>query len=45
MSTGTCAAGELMHVQLSRDANGGAVTDDMTGDARVLGVELTIPRN
>lgn len=40
----SCAAGELMHIQLSRDANGGAVTDDMTGDARVLGLELTIRR-
>lgn len=42
-STG-CAAGELMHVQLSRDANGGAVTDDMSGDARVIGLELTARR-
>ena len=42
-STG-CAAGELLHVALSRDANGGAVTDDMTGDARVIGLELTIRR-
>ncbi|MDX2165734.1 MAG: hypothetical protein SF182_01665 [Deltaproteobacteria bacterium] len=40
----SCAAGELMHVQVSRDANGGAVTDDMTGDARLIGVELTFRR-
>lgn len=39
-----CAAGETMHVAVSRDANGGAVTDDMTGDARLIGVELTLRR-
>lgn len=39
-----CAADELLHIRLSRDADGGAVTDDMTGDARVIGVELTVPR-
>jgi hypothetical protein len=39
-----CAAGERMHIQLSRDANGGVVTDDMTGDARVLDLEASIPR-
>ena len=38
------AASELLHVRISRDANGGAVTDDMTGDARLIGVELTIRR-
>lgn len=43
-STGTCTAGEKIHIKLSRDADGGAVTDDMTGNARVVGVELTIPR-
>lgn len=43
-STGTCAAGELMHIQISRDANGGAVTDSMTGDASLIGVELTLRR-
>jgi hypothetical protein len=41
----SCAAGDLLHIQLSRDANGGAVTDDMTGNGRVIGVELTVPRN
>lgn len=35
------AAGELLNVRISRDANGGAVTDDMTGDALLIGVELT----
>jgi len=39
-----CAAGELMHIQVSRDANGGAVTDSFVGDARMLGLELTIRR-
>lgn len=39
-----CAAGELLHIAVSRDANGGAVTDDMTGDARGIGVELTLRR-
>jgi hypothetical protein len=40
----TCSPGERMHIQLSRDANGGVVTDDMTGNARVLDVEASIPR-
>lgn len=39
-----CAAGETLHVQLSRDADGGAVTDDMSGDAHLIGVELTLRR-
>jgi hypothetical protein len=38
------AAGELLHIKVSRDANGGAVTDDMTGDARGIGLELTLRR-
>jgi hypothetical protein len=38
------AAGELLHIKVSRDANGGAVTDDMTGDARGIGLELTFRR-
>jgi hypothetical protein len=38
------AAGELLHIRVSRDANGGAVTDDMTGDARGIGLELTFRR-
>lgn len=36
------AASELLHVRISRDANGGAVTDDMTGDAHLIGVELIL---
>lgn len=35
------AAGELLHIKISRDADGGAVTDSMTGDASLIGVELT----
>jgi hypothetical protein len=40
----SCAAGDLLHIRVSRDANGGAVTDDMTGDARGIGLELTYRR-
>lgn len=36
------AAGELLHIRFSRDADGSAVTDDMTGDWRGVGLELTI---
>ncbi len=32
----SCAAGDRINFRLSRDANGGAVTDDMTGDALLL---------
>ena len=37
-----CAAGELMHVKISRDADNGS--DTMTGDARLIGMELTLRR-
>ena len=39
-----CAAGELMHIQVSRDANGSAVTDSFLADARFIGLELTLRR-
>lgn len=32
----SCAAGDHVYVRISRDANGGAVTDDMSGDALLL---------
>lgn len=32
----SCAAGDNVYVRISRDADGGAVTDDMTGDALLL---------
>lgn len=32
----SCAAGDHVYVRISRDANGGAVTDNMTGDALLL---------
>ena len=38
------AAGELLHIRLCRDANGSAVTDSMTGNARLVGLELTYRR-
>jgi hypothetical protein len=37
-----CAAGELMHLRFFRDADNGA--DDMTGDARLIGAEVTLRR-
>jgi hypothetical protein len=40
----SCAADDLLHIRVSRDANGGAVTDDMSGDARGIGLELTYRR-
>jgi hypothetical protein len=40
----SCAAGDLVYVRISRDADGGAVTDDMAGDARLIGVEITTRR-
>lgn len=33
----SCAAGDRLNVHVSRDANGGAVTDSMTGDAKLIG--------
>lgn len=38
----SCAAGDHVYVRISRDANGGAVTDDMTGDALLLTYGRTI---
>jgi len=38
----SCAAGDHIYVRVSRDANGGAVTDDMTGDALLLTYGRTI---
>lgn len=43
-STG-CAAGELMHLRLSRDPDEtGGQTDTVAADARLVGVELTVRR-
>lgn len=39
-----CAANELAKINLVRDADGTTGTDDMTGDARVIMLELTIRR-
>jgi hypothetical protein len=38
-----CAAGELMHIKLYRDADDGT-NDTMTGDAKLIGVEITYRR-
>lgn len=38
----SCAAGDHVYVRISRDADGGAVTDDMTGDALLLTYGRTI---
>jgi hypothetical protein len=40
----SCAAGDRIKLRISRDANGSAVTDSMTGDAKLIGLELTIRR-
>lgn len=37
----SCAAGDHVYVRISRDANGGAVTDSMTGDAFLMKVGRT----
>lgn len=37
----SCAAHDRVKLRVSRDANGGAVTDDMTGDAHLLTVGRT----
>lgn len=37
-----CAAGELFHLRWGRDGDGSLATDDMTGDARGIGVQLKI---
>lgn len=34
------AAGGAFRLKINRDANGGTGTDDMTGDAEIVGVEL-----
>jgi hypothetical protein len=39
-----CSAGEMARVDLFRDADGTSGTDSMTGNARVLGLELTARR-
>lgn len=38
----SCVAGDHVYVRISRDANGGAVTDDMSGDALLLTYGRTI---
>jgi hypothetical protein len=38
----SCVAGDRVNVVISRDANGGAVTDDMTGDAKLITYGRTI---
>lgn len=37
----SCAARDHVYVRISRDANGGAVTDDMAGDAHLMKVGRT----
>jgi hypothetical protein len=37
----SCTARDHVYVRISRDANGGAVTDDMTGDAHLMKVGRT----
>lgn len=37
----SCVARDRVYVRISRDANGGAVTDDMTGDAHLMKVGRT----
>lgn len=41
----SCAAGDLVYVRISRDPDATAgLTDDMAGDARLIGVEITTRR-
>jgi hypothetical protein len=40
----SCAAHDRLKLRVSRDANGGAVTDSMTGDAKLILVELIYRR-
>ena len=40
----SCVAGDRVNVGIVRDANGSAVTDSMTGDASLVGVEITTRR-
>lgn len=42
ITTTGCAAGELLHVNIYRDAAAGG--DTMTGNARLIGIELTLRR-
>lgn len=42
ITTTGCAAGELMHINVSRNASNGS--DTMAGNARLIGVELTMRR-
>jgi hypothetical protein len=44
ITTTGCAASELAKIQVFRDADGGSGTDDMSGDARGIGLELTFRR-
>ena len=37
-----CAAGELFHLRWGRDGDGSLDTDDMTGDARGIGIQVKI---
>lgn len=37
-----CSGGDLVHIKLSRDADGGVVTDSMTGSAKVIGIQLKL---
>lgn len=40
----SCVAGDIVYWRLSRDANGGAVTDGATGDGRVIGFTVRTRR-
>lgn len=40
----SCAAGDRINFHVSRDANGGAVTDSMTGDAKLIGFMRRVRR-
>src|SRR5262249_52428051 len=39
-----CAAGELLHLKVSRDATGGNASDTLAATASLIGVELTVRR-
>lgn len=40
----SCVGGDMIYWRLSRDANGGAVTDSATGDGRVIGFSVRTRR-
>jgi hypothetical protein len=40
----SCAAGDRLNIRVSRDANGGAVTDSATGDYKMLGFTMRYRR-